>query len=277
MTQTPTTHAYAQRLRALADHLDAQPDLSQQTMLRALVDREGLLPLAGEMAATVHTDLAAWDEALRADSSSAHLSELRQRIADNETVLLDVTDEAALHLSGATRLMANHRGPDDAAAAALAVEARLWDGPEVRGNERVHLLWPDGSSHAPQPGLAQTSRGYVDPFGTAKFTRAAAEQIVADMLADNVGFEAAFEADGSLVYSWPREHDGEGGRMHVVPDDRGLYEIGGQWPWDYRRPGNALPRAQAARITTRKTAPPSGPPEPGARYGSPVRAEGRTR
>ncbi|MFF2955692.1 hypothetical protein ACFVVU_30640 [Kitasatospora sp. NPDC057965] len=276
MTEPPDTHAYAQRLRALADHLDAEQHKPSQSALRTLVGESGLLTLASEMAAAVHTDLGAWNEAVPASQFGTHLRVLRRRIASTQERITAALDDAALSLPETMSLLADHTTPAEAAAAAQAAEQRLWDGPEVRGTEQVYLLRPAGTAHTPQLGLVTTGLGFVNAYGTAKFTRAAAEQVVADMRFNNC-FDAAFEPDGSLVYNWPPAYDDDAGRMRVVPDDRGLYEIGGQWPWDYRRPGNALPRAQAARITTHKAALPSGQPEPGIHPGTPARAEGRTR
>ncbi|KQV20941.1 MULTISPECIES: hypothetical protein [unclassified Kitasatospora] len=278
MTPTPP-QTYARWLRVLADQLDASPGRPGQTLLRTLAINGGLLTLTHQMAATVRTDLDAWDEALRPDPSSGHLYELDRQVAGAEEAINDALAGAALHLPAALRLMAGHTRPAEAAAAVRAVEQQLWDGPEVRGDERVHLFWPDGSQHAPLPGLAATCAGFVDAYSAPLFTRAVAERIVADLLADNAGFEAAFKPDGSLVYSWPTEYDGEGGRMHVVPDDRGLYAIGGQWPWGHCRPGNAAdrPRAQAAKITSRTGARPPGPAQAGTPQSEPAPATGRRR
>ncbi|MFC9327919.1 hypothetical protein [Kitasatospora sp. NPDC057015] len=278
MTQPTPSQSYAQHLRALADRLDAQhdqdgrPTQPGQALLQILIARDGLFPLTREVAATVRTDLDGWHEALRPDPSSSALYDLSHRIAEADDAIADALTEAALQFPSVMYLMADHAGPAPAAAAALAVEQRLWNGPQVRGGERVHLFWPDGSTHAPVLGLAQADGGYVDPYGSVLFTRAVAEQVIADLLGDNADFQAAFEPDGSLLYTWPQGYDGKGGRMHVVPDDRGLYAIGGQWPWDYRRPGNAdsLPRAQAARIASRTLVPPGGVPEAGAQPSAPV-------
>ncbi|MFD0259066.1 hypothetical protein ACFVH7_12435 [Kitasatospora indigofera] len=261
MTPTPP-QSYATRLRALAEQLDAAAGQPGQTLLRTLAAEGGLLALTQQMAATVRTDLDAWSEALRPDPASSHLYELGHQVGNVEEATSTARAIAAVYLPGATRLMCDHNGPAEAAAAARAAEQQLWDGPAPRGDERVHLFWPDGSEHAPLPGLAPTRTGYVDAYGAPLFTRVVAELVVADLLADNAGFQATFEPDGSLLYTWPPEYDGEGGRMHVVPDDHGLYAIGGQWPWDHSRPGNAadLPRAQAARITSRTDAAPPGPP-----------------
>ncbi|MFJ9446753.1 hypothetical protein ACIRRH_33575 [Kitasatospora sp. NPDC101235] len=273
-----TRLALAQRLRSLADQIDADDGRLSQNLLTALVSPQGLLQLTSEAADIARADLAAWDHALSPHEASPHLNELCQGFARVEESLLDSLEEAALHLPGARALMADHASPAEAAAAALATEQRLWDGPEVRGNERVHYWTVDGSDRDLLPGLAPTRRGYVDPYGTVLFTRPVAERVVADMLADSAGFEAAFQPDGSLIYTWPRGYDGDGGRMHVVPDDRGLYAIGGQWPWDSHRPGNAelAHRAQAARLAS-STPAPSAPPEAATRPGPPAATPGRAR
>ncbi|MER7701634.1 hypothetical protein ABTX81_01865 [Kitasatospora sp. NPDC097605] len=274
----PTHLSLAQRLRGLADQLDTDNGQPSQNLLRALVAPQGLLHLTHETAAAVRIDLDAWEQALSPDAASTHLHELRSRSAKVEDTVLASLEEAALHLPAASRLMADHAGPTEAAAAALAVEQSLWDGPEVRGNERVYYWHVEGSDDVPLPGLAPTRRGYADPYGTALFTRQVAKQVVANMLATDVGFEAAFQPDGSLLYTWPKEYDGDGGRMHVVPDDRGLYAIGGQWPWSYDRPGNTAlaQRAQAARIVASMPAP-SAQTEEAVRPSASATTPGRTR
>ncbi|MGW3185704.1 hypothetical protein ACWDD9_41190 [Kitasatospora sp. NPDC001119] len=275
---THPTPPLAQRLRGLADRLDAAEGQPSQTLLAALLAPQGLLRLTAEATSTVRVDLDAWDQALSPEEGSEHLHELSREATKIEERLLGSLQEAQLHLPTATRLMARHTGPAEAAAAALCAEQSLWEGPEIRGNERVHLWQVEGSDHTPLPGLAPTRRGYADSYGTALFTRRAAEQVVADMLADDVGFEAAFQPDGSLVYTWPKAYDGDGGRMHVVPDDRGLYAIGGQWPWEYSRPDTTAltHRAQAARIASSTPAPPA-PAEATARPTASTTTPGRTR
>ncbi|MFF2746453.1 hypothetical protein ACFVVA_13005 [Kitasatospora sp. NPDC058048] len=269
---------FAQRLRGLADQLDAAEGRPSQTLLRTLFSPQGLLRLTAEAAAAVRVDLDAWDQALSPEEGSEHLHEIGREATRIEERLLDSVKEAQLHLLTATRLMARHAGPAEAAAAALSAEQSLWEGPEIRGNERVHLWQVEGSDRAPLPGLAPTRRGYADSYGYALFTRRDAEQVVADMLADGVGFGAAFQPDGSLVYTWPKEYDGDGGRIHVIPDDRGLYAIGGQWPWKYSRPSGAAlaHRSQAARIAS-STPGPATPSEATTRPTAPATTLGRTR
>ncbi|GAA2267267.1 hypothetical protein GCM10010430_60580 [Kitasatospora cystarginea] len=280
MSLPTTPQSYAQWLRDIADGLEFQPDKPNRALLQALVGTRGLLQLASEVAYDVRTDLDTWDEALRADPFSAILHDFSRRIGIVEETILDTLEDAGPSMVTVERLMADHANPAEAAAASRAVEQAIWDGPEVRGNERVHLWWVDGSNHAPLRGLAPTTRGYVDTYGTPLFTREVAEQVVADLLSDNAGFEAAFQPDGSLLHTWPKEYDGEGGRMHVLPDDRGLYAIGGQWPWGHCRPGNAYlaPRAEAARLVSRTSASSPVPAEATAHQPAmPSPAPGRTR
>ncbi|GAB7185644.1 hypothetical protein ATKI12_5475 [Kitasatospora sp. Ki12] len=274
----PTHLSLAQRLRNLADQLDTDNGRPSQNLIQALLAPQGLLNLTHEAAATARIDLDAWNQAFSPDPDSTHLQELSRQAATIEESVLGTMEKAELHLPAATRLMADHADPAEAAAVALAAEQALWDGSEIRGNERVYYWHAEGSDDIPLPGLAPTRRGYADPYGTALFTRQAAEQVVADMLAADAGFEAAFQPDGSLIYTWPKEYDGDGGRMHVVPDDRGLYAIGGQWPWMYYRPGDPelAPRANAARIVS-STPSPAASSETTTRHSAPAAAPGRSR
>ncbi|MFJ7278300.1 hypothetical protein [Kitasatospora sp. NPDC098663] len=250
MTDPTTPQDYARWLRDIADRLDAPQDGPDRARLQALVADRGLVRLTHELAHDVRTDLGTWSEALRAEPATGILHDFGTRIAMVEDHCFDFMEDAGSSMVTVERMMAHHPSPADAAMARRAHEQRLWDGPEVRGDERVYLVWPDGSQHAPVRGLAPAVHGDADSYGAPLFTREGAERIVSDMLSDDAGFTAAFQPDGSLVYTWPAEYDGGGGRAHVEPDDRGLYAIGGQWPWDYCRPGNSYlaPRAEAARI-----------------------------
>ncbi|MGW2540724.1 hypothetical protein ACWC5I_07590 [Kitasatospora sp. NPDC001574] len=259
MSKPTTVTSYAQRLRALADELDSQQRTPSQALLQTLLADKGLLALTSSMAATVRADLDGFERIHRSHPAVGYLYDLAHLVADAEEAIDDALEEAEPHLSATMRLLARHVSPAEAAASRRTIEQALWFGPAPADGEQVYLFWPDGSTHAPVPGLATPSAGYVDPYGDTLFTRGGAEQIVADLRKDDCGMTAEFEPDGTLRFSWPKEYDGEGGQEHVAPDARGLYAIGGHWPWDHRSPlaSDIRARAQAARIATRPTAAPA--------------------
>ncbi|WP_416971588.1 hypothetical protein [Streptomyces sp. 4F14] len=93
--------------------------------------------------------------------------------------------------------------------------------------ERLFHFYVEGSEHGPYPGLAdpRDTLGHIGPYCSPAFSRRTAEQIVA-------------------------------------PDERGLYRIGGRWPWDYDGPLEAAERDQAA--LARSAARPATAPPPAA-------------
>ncbi|MFF2041828.1 hypothetical protein ACFVVX_15475 [Kitasatospora sp. NPDC058170] len=279
MSKPTTVTSYAQRLRALADQLDSQQRSPSQALLQTLLADKGLLALTSSMAATVRADLDGFEHTHRSDPAAEDLYELGHLVADAVEAIDDALGKSGPHLSAALTLLAQDSSPAEAAASRHAIEQALWTGPAPADGERVYLFWPDSSTHVPVPALATPSAGYVDPYGNALFTRGDAEQIVADLLKDDCGMTAAFEADGTLQFSWPKEYDGEGGQEQVAADARGLYAIGGHWPWNYRRPlaSDLSTRALAARVATRpSTAPSATSPDP-AHHPVPQAAAGKAR
>ncbi|MEV0188455.1 hypothetical protein AB0I39_07975 [Kitasatospora purpeofusca] len=259
MSKPTTVASYAQRLRALADQLDSQQRTPSQALLQTLLADKGLLALASSMAVTVRADLDGLELTHRCDPAAEDLYELGHLAADAVEAIDEALGKSGPHLAASLTLLAQDLSPAEAAANRHAVEQALWTGPAPADGERVYLFWPDGSTHLPVPALATPSAGYVDPYGNALFTRSGAEQIVADLLKDDCGMTAAFEPDGTLQFSWPKEYDGEGGHEQVAADARGLYAIGGHWPWDHRRPlaSDLSTRAQAARVATLPSTAPS--------------------
>ncbi|MFB7672700.1 hypothetical protein ACFC26_14945 [Kitasatospora purpeofusca] len=120
--------------------------------------------------------------------------------------------------------------------------------------ERLYLFWVDGSDNGPYPGLVGPSHtvGHLGAYSTAGFTREVAGRIVDDLLADDYGLTAQWGSEGTLRFTWPAAHDGVGGIQECEPDERGLYRIGGLWPWDYSNvpAPEPLHRADAARAHT---------------------------
>ncbi|MFD9592538.1 hypothetical protein ACFWA9_07230 [Kitasatospora sp. NPDC059973] len=131
--------------------------------------------------------------------------------------------------------------------------------------ERLFHFYVDGSEHGPYPGLVvpRDTTGLIGPYCSPAFSRLAAEQIVADLQKDNCGLTARWDGE-VLTFDWTRDYDGDGGTEFVAPDERGLYRIGGRWPWDYDGPLDAAERHQAAlaRSATRSAAglPPNAEP-----------------
>ncbi|MGA5704519.1 hypothetical protein [Peterkaempfera bronchialis] len=126
--------------------------------------------------------------------------------------------------------------------------------------ERLYHFYVDGSAHGPYPGLVdpRDTTGHIGPYCSPAFSRAVAEHIVCDLHADNCGMTGHWDGD-VLVFDWTPDYDGDGGTESVAPDGRGLYRIGGHWPWDYDGPLDAAERHQAAlaRSAARPTAGPS--------------------
>ncbi|MFB8203098.1 hypothetical protein [Kitasatospora purpeofusca] len=279
MSKPTTVTSYAQRLRALADQLDSQQRTPSQALLQTLLADKGLLALASSMAVTVRADLDGLERTHRSDPASEDLYELGHLAADALEAIDEALGKSGPHLSAALTLLAQDLSPAEAAANRHAVEQALWTGPAPADGERVYLFWPEGSTHVPVPALATPSAGYVDPYGNPLFTRSGAEQIVADLRKDDCGMTAAFKADGTLQFTWPKEYDGEGGQEQVAADARGLYAIGGHWPWDYRRPlaSDLSSRALAARVATRPSAAPSATTSEPAHRPVPQAAAGKAR
>ncbi|MFD0561867.1 hypothetical protein ACFQ2M_07325 [Kitasatospora saccharophila] len=118
-------------------------------------------------------------------------------------------------------------------------------GPRPESGERLHLFWVDGAlDRAPYLGLVGPDHtdGDAQPYCTAGFTREVAERITADLAADGGGLTARWDSGGELRFRWTAEHAGMAGSEDVAPDDRGLYRIGGLWPWS----SFELPRTPSA-------------------------------
>ncbi|MFD0405338.1 hypothetical protein [Kitasatospora sp. NPDC127116] len=113
--------------------------------------------------------------------------------------------------------------------------------------ERLFHFYVDGSVHGPYPGLVREREtlGHAGPYCSPVFTRPVAERIVEDLHLDNCGLTGRWE-DNRLTFEWGADYDGDGGAETVEPDSRGLYKIGGRWPWDYDGPLDAAERHQAA-------------------------------
>ncbi len=96
--------------------------------------------------------------------------------------------------------------------------------------------------------------GHIGPYCSPAFSRKVAERIVVDLHADNCGMAGRWDGD-VLTFEWTPDYDGDGGTESVTPDERGLYRIGGRWPWDFDGPLDAAERHQAAlaRSTARPT------------------------
>ena len=126
--------------------------------------------------------------------------------------------------------------------------------------ERLYHFYVDSSEHGPYPGLVdpRDTRGHIGPYCSPAFSKRTAEQIIADLHADNCGMTARWEGD-VLTFDWTPDYDGDGGTESIAPDERGLYRIGGHWPWDYDGPLDAAERHQAAlaRSAARPTAGPT--------------------
>ncbi|MGW4692409.1 hypothetical protein OU787_25850 [Kitasatospora sp. YST-16] len=124
--------------------------------------------------------------------------------------------------------------------------------------ERLFHFFVDASEHGPYPGLVdpRNTMGLIGPYCSPAFSRSTAEQIVADLHKDNCGMTARWDGE-VLTFDWTPDYDGEGGTESVTPDERGLYRIGGHWPWDYDGPLDATERHQAAlaRSAARSTTP----------------------
>ncbi|MET8623729.1 hypothetical protein ABZW30_08230 [Kitasatospora sp. NPDC004669] len=112
-------------------------------------------------------------------------------------------------------------------------------------DERLFLFTVDGSDYGPYPGLI-TPRG-IGPYCSPAFTRSTARQIVRDLHADAGGMTAAWHGV-DLVFSWSADYDGDGGQETVEPDHRGLYRIGGHWPWDHTTPATDATNAPLSEL-----------------------------
>ncbi|MEV7122871.1 hypothetical protein [Kitasatospora griseola] len=108
-------------------------------------------------------------------------------------------------------------------------------GPRLEAGERLHLFWVEGAyDRAPYLGLVgpdHTDGNNAHPYCTAGFTREVAERITADLAADSCGLTARWGSGGDVRFSWTAEHASISGSEDIEPDDRGLYRIGGLWPW----------------------------------------------
>ncbi|MFD7645112.1 hypothetical protein ACFV4P_31170 [Kitasatospora sp. NPDC059795] len=108
-------------------------------------------------------------------------------------------------------------------------------GPRPDAGERLHLFWVEGAyDRAPYLGLVgpdHTDGNNAHPYCTAGFTREVAERITADLAADSCGLTARWGSGGDVRFSWTAEHAGISGSEDIEPDDRGLYRVGGLWPW----------------------------------------------
>ncbi|GJF32646.1 hypothetical protein KNE206_53460 [Kitasatospora sp. NE20-6] len=272
-TSTAAVRTFAADLRAAADRLDADSARPSQALLAVLLAEGGLLPLLSRMSARIRADLTLYEATFGHDSGTEPLYELGHLIAEVEEAVDETLADAREHFDGTLHLLADHASPAEAAATRIATQKELWGGPALREGEQVYLFWPDGSRHKPQPGLAVPHNGYLNPYDSPLFTRPVAELLITDLNADNSGMRAAFETDDALVITWPKAYDGDGGTKRVLPDDRGLYAIGGHWPWDKRSPvASDLPaRAGAARVTslTTPTAPVSSSAAPALQQATP--------
>ncbi|GAA2092081.1 hypothetical protein GCM10009759_17400 [Kitasatospora saccharophila] len=127
-------------------------------------------------------------------------------------------------------------------------------GPRPESGERLHLFWVDGAlDRAPYLGLVGPDHtdGDAQPYCTAGFTREVAERITADLAADGGGLTARWDSGGELRFRWTAEHAGMAGSEDVAPDDRGLYRIGGLWPWSsFELPPDAVRTTAPVRTET---------------------------
>ncbi|MFC9331979.1 hypothetical protein [Kitasatospora sp. NPDC057015] len=145
--------------------------------------------------------------------------------------------------------------------------------------EHLYLFWVDGSDHGPYPGLvgpAYTAGG-LGSYCSAGFTREVAVRIVDDLHADDCDLTAAWQDDGTLRFTWSANYDGVGGTEEARPDDRGLFRIGGLWPWDYSNvpAPEPLPRPDAAQAHSRTRAASTAPPTPAPAVAPPTIAATR--
>jgi hypothetical protein len=94
----------------------------------------------------------------------------------------------------------------------------------------IQLFTVEGSGYGPYVGLPL--RDHWTPYTEHLFSRVTAELIVTDLHRDECGITAEFAADGTLTFTWTKEHDGDGDTLAVRPDEHGRYLIGGLWAWD---------------------------------------------
>ncbi|MET8981708.1 hypothetical protein ABZX85_39555 [Streptomyces sp. NPDC004539] len=129
--------------------------------------------------------------------------------------------------------------------------------------ERLFHFYVEDSEHGPYPGLVdpRDTLGHIGPHCSPAFSRRTAEQIVADLHKDNCGMTARWDCE-VLTFDWTPDYDGDGGTESVAPDERGLYRIGGRWPWEYDGPLEVAERHQAA--LARSAARPATAPPPAA-------------
>jgi hypothetical protein len=100
----------------------------------------------------------------------------------------------------------------------------------VLTTETFAAVTVDGSHHGPYLALVPERMTGYEPV---RFTRATAERVVADLLADFPDGSILVDFDGDeLVFVWDATYNDSDGMQIVRPDADGLYPIGGLWPWE---------------------------------------------
>ncbi|MFJ4676872.1 hypothetical protein [Kitasatospora sp. NPDC088783] len=205
---------------------DAAPEQIAQ-LVSGLLRDEGVLALTARLARQAARAL---DPIGSAPQRNPAAYEVRWHLAD----VADAIEDARAAIETATEDLV--RGLRAWAATGLAeiTAAHGSTGPRPESGERLHLFWVDGAfDRAPYLGLVGPDHtdGDAQPYCTAGFTREVAEHITADLAADGGGLTARWDSRGELRFSWTAEHAGMAGSEDVAPDGRGLYRIGGLWPW----------------------------------------------